>query len=310
MDAKMLVPQMERKGFSKAFSSVVTAASAMITPLIPPGIAMIIYGSIANVSIGRLFVSGIGVGLFLCLALMILVAVLSRLRDYKPIRTTRLTGREILRTTKPAILPLCIPLIIIGAIRAGIVTPTEAGSAAVVLAILLGIYYKELNWENFKKAACETVTSTSSILLIISAATVFSWVLTKERIPQQIADWLLLSIHNKYLFLLIVNIFLIIVGMFVEGNASMIILVPLLAPIAAKFGINEIHFAMMFIFNGAIGALSPPMGTLMFVTCGITKCPTKDFIKEAVPFYILLVVILLMLTYIPFLTTGLVDLVY
>ncbi|AEV30922.1 TRAP transporter, DctM subunit [Sphaerochaeta pleomorpha str. Grapes] len=310
MESKMLVPQMERKGFSKPFSTVVTATSSVITPLIPPGIAMILYGSIANVSIGKLFVSGLGVGTLLCVTLMVLVAVISKKRDYKPIRTEKLTRKEITTATKPAILPLCIPLVIIGSIRLGIVTPTEAGSAAVVLAIVLGVFYKELDFKSFKKAVTESVTSTSSILLIVAAATVFSWVLTKERIPQQLADWLIGTINNKYVFLLIVNVFLLVVGMFVEGNASMIILVPLLAPIAKAFGVNEIHFAMIYIFNNAIGALSPPMGTLMFVTCGITGCKTKDFIKEAVPFYLVMVLELFLLTYVPFFSTGLVDLLY
>jgi tripartite ATP-independent transporter DctM subunit len=310
MESKMLVPQMERKGFSKSFSTVVTATSSVITPLIPPGIAMILYGSIANVSIGKLFVSGLGVGTLLCVTLMALVAVISKKRDYKPIRTEKLTRKEITKATKPAILPLCIPLVIIGSIRIGIVTPTEAGSGAVVLAIILGIFYKELDFKSFKKAVTESVTSTSSILLIVAAATVFSWVLTKERIPQQLADWLIGTIDNKYVFLLIVNLFLLIVGMFVEGNASMIILVPLLAPIAKAFGIDEIHFAMIYIFNNAIGALSPPMGTLMFVTCGITGCKTKDFIKEALPFYLVMMLELFLLTYVPFFSTGLVDLLY
>lgn len=310
MDSKMLVPQMERKGFSKAFSSVVTATSSMITPLIPPGIAMILYGSIADVSIGKLFVSGIGVGLFLCGSLMLMVAWISKKRDYKPIRTEKLTKKEIMTATKPAILPLCIPLVIIGSIRAGIVTATEAGSAAVVLALILGLYYREMTWKNFKQAIMETVTSTSSIMLIVASATVFSWVLTKERIPQALAAWLVATIDNKYVFLFIINVFLLIVGMFVEGNASMIILVPLLAPIARAYGIDDIHFAMVYIFNNAIGALSPPMGTLMFVVCGITGCKTKEFIKEAVPFYWLLFVCLFILTYFPFMTTGLVNLVY
>lgn len=310
MQSKMLVPEMEKKGFSKPFSSVVTATSSMITPLIPPGIAMILYGSIANVSIGKLFVSGIGIGGLLCIALMGLVAVISNKRNYPRIREHRLGINEFINGAKPAIIPLMIPIVIIGAIRAGIVTATEAGSLAVFLAIILGIFYKELDMKNMMKSIKETVVSTSGIMLIVAAASVFSWILTKERIPQQLAEWLIATINNKYIFLFIVNIFLLIVGMFIEGNASMIILVPLLAPIAAAFGINEIHFAMMYILNNAIGALSPPMGTLMFVTCGITGCKTKDFIKEAVPFYVLLLVVLFIVTYIPFFSTALVNLLY
>lgn len=308
MEAKMLVPEMEKKGFSKEFSSVVTAASAMITPLIPPGISMILYGCIANVSIGDLFISGIGVGLLLCVSMMILVRFVSKKRGYAPMRTTRVSGGEFFRALKPAILPLLLPIIIIGGIRIGVFTATEAGAVAIVYAMLLGLVYREMRWKDLVQGFKETVCTTSSIMLIVAAAGVFSWVLTKERIPQQLTEWIVATIDNKYVFLLIVNIFLLIVGMFIEGNASMIILVPLLHPIAQAYGINEIQFAMTYIFNNAIGALSPPMGTLMFVTCGITGCKTGKFIKEAVPFYILLAINLLLITYVPVFSTGILTL--
>ena len=301
MEAKMLVPEMEKKGFSKEFSSVVTAASAMITPLI-------LYGCIANVSIGDLFISGIGVGLLLCVSMMILVRFVSKKRGYAPMRTTRVSGGEFVRALKPAILPLLLPVIIIGGIRIGVFTATEAGAVAIVYAMLLGVVYREMHWKDMVQGFKETVCTTSSIMLIVAAAGVFSWVLTKERIPQQLTEWIVATIDNKYVFLLIVNIFLLIVGMFIEGNASMIILVPLLHPIAQAYGINEIQFAMTYIFNNAIGALSPPMGTLMFVTCGITGCKTGKFIKEAVPFYILLVINLLLITYVPVFSTGILSL--
>ncbi|MCC8065759.1 MAG: TRAP transporter large permease [Clostridiales bacterium] len=310
MEAKMMVPEMEKAGFSKSFSTVVTAVSSMITPLIPPGIAMILYGCLANVSIGKLFVSGLGVGATLCIAEMVLTAVISKKRGYKPMRTEKITRQEFTKAAKPAILPLCLPVLLIGGIRLGIFTATEGGAVAIVYALLLGIGFKELKAKDMAVALKETVTTTASVMLIVSAAAVFSWILTREKIPQALTAWMMATISNKYVFLLAVNVFLIIVGMFIEGNASMIILVPLLAPIAASYGINEIQFAMVYIFNNAIGAFSPPMGTLMFVTCGITGCKTKDFIKEAVPYYILLVVVLLLLTYCPFFTTALVNLIY
>ncbi|MEA4842017.1 MAG: TRAP transporter large permease [[Clostridium] symbiosum] len=310
MEAKMLVPEMEAKGFSKEFSTVVTAASSMITPLIPPGIAMILYGCIANVSIGKLFMSGLGIGTLLCVSMMILVRFISVKRGYQPLYTEKVPTKEFIAAVKPAILPLCLPIIIIGGIRLGIFTATEAGAIAILYAVLLGAFYKELSLENTFQGLRETVCTTSSIMLIVAAASAFSWILTKERIPQQLTEWIVTTINNKYIFLLAINIFLLIVGMFIEGNASMIILVPLLAPIAANYGINEIQFAMIYIFNNAIGALSPPMGTLMFVTCGITKCKTAAFIKEAVPFYILLVIDLLVITYIPAVSTFLINILY
>ena len=301
---------MVKRGYSNEFSSVVTATSAMITPLIPPGIAMIIYGSIANVSIGKLFIAGFGPGILLTIALMVLVSIMSKRRHYMPLRDKRLPSREIFLSVKTAALPLMLPIVIIGGIRLGVFTPTEAGSVAIVYSLLLGIIYKEMSWEKFTTGLKETLINTASIMVIVGAASAFAWILTRERIPQMITEIVVTHISNKYLFLAIVNVFLLIVGMFIEGNAAMVVLVPLLAPMAYVYGIDEIHFAMVFIFNMAIGALSPPMGTLMFVTCSITKCPIGDFIKEAIPFYILLLICLCLLTYIPIFSTGIVRLVY
>ena len=311
MEARMLVPEMEKKGMSKEFSSVVTAASAMITPLIPPGIAMILFGSLANLSVGKLFVSGIGVGLLLCIGEMVTVSIISRKRGYAPTRKERLHWKQVAPVLKQAILPLILPVVIIGGIRIGIFTATEAGTVAVVYSIFLGLLYKEIDWNTIMKGLKETVISTAGIMMIIGAASALSWVLTKERIPQSITELMLQVTDNKYVFLLLCNLFLLFVGMFIEGNAAMIVLVPLLYPIATgTYGIDGIQFAMMFIFNMAIGSLSPPMGTLMFVVCNETKCKLSTFIKESIPFYIVLLVELFLFATVPVLTTGLVDLIY
>ncbi len=310
MEAKMLVPEMERRGFSRAFGSVLVATSAIITPLIPPGIAMIVYGSIANVSIGKLFVDGIGPGLMLCIALMLLVSLVSYKRNYRSSVKVDTSFKRVVKTFKGAFLPLCLPVIIIGGIRIGAFTPTEAGSVAIVYSLLLGLIYREMTFKNVLDGLKETVLTSGAIMLIVASASAFAWVLTKESVPQFFTNLFINYMDDKILFLLCVNIFLLIIGMFIEGNAAMIILVPLLVPLAKHFGIDEIHFAMVVIFNFALGALSPPMGTLMFVTCSITKVTMGNFIKEAMPFYVLLVACLLLLTFFPVLSTGLVSLVY
>lgn len=304
MEAKMLCPEMERKGFSKEFSSVVTAVSAMITPLIPPGIAMIVYGSVANVSIGNLFIAGIGPGLLLCVSMLWLNAQISKKRGYVPLRQTRVTGREFWQAFRPAILPLMLPVIIIGGIRIGAFTPTEAGAVAIIYALILGVVYRELSWQTFLKGIKETIVTTASIMIIIAAASGLAWILTREQIPQMLTNLIITLIDNKYIFLLAVNLFLLFVGMFIEGTAATIVLVPLLVPVARAYGIDDIQFGLTVIFNMSIGCITPPMGTLMFVTCGITKCKIKNFIREAVPYYILLVVCLLLITYVPWFTTG------
>lgn len=256
----MLVPEMERHGYSKQFSTVVTAMSSMITPLIPPGIAMILYGSIANISIGKLFIAGIGPGVLLCVAMMILVHFISKKRGYKPMRTERLTMKQAAPEIASAFLPLCLPVIIIGGIRLGIFTPTEAGAVAIVYSLVLGVVYKELKLKDIGTGLKETVATTASIMLIVGGASAFAWILTREQIPQQFTALVLGTIHNKYLFLFVIILFLIVVGMFIEGNAALIVLVPLLAPVAEAYGIDPIHFAMVYIFTMACGGVTPPMG--------------------------------------------------
>ena len=189
MEAKMLVPEMERHGYSKQFSTVVTAMSSMITPLIPPGIAMILYGSIANISIGKLFIAGIGPGVLLCVAMMILVHFISKKRGYKPMRTERLTMKQAAPEIASAFLPLCLPVIIIGGIRLGIFTPTEAGAVAIVYSLVLGVVYKELKLKDIGTGLKETVATTASIMLIVGGASAFAWILTRGRFHSSLRRW-------------------------------------------------------------------------------------------------------------------------
>ena len=310
MQSKMIVPEMVKRGFSLEFSSVITAMAAIITPLIPPGIALIIYGSIANISIGKLFVAGFGPGILLCILLMIMVSIISHKRNYKATRTEPITAQAFLSALRGAIPVLILPIVIIGGIRLGVFTPTEAGVVAIMYSIVLGLYYRELTWNIFLEGIKETVIASSSIMMIIAAASAFSWILTKEMVPRYFTQMVLTYITEPWQFLVIVNIFLLIVGMFLEGNAALIILIPLFAPIAAQLGIDPIHFAMVFIFNMAVGSITPPMGMLMFITCSVTKCKTGAFIKEAVPFYVLLLFAIIVMTTVPACSVGIVNLFY
>lgn len=310
MEAKLLVPEMERNGYSKEFSSVVTAVSAMITPLIPPGIGMIVYGSLANASVGRMFVAGISVGLLLMVAMMILNYIIAKKRGYKSIQEGKVSARQAVNVTKRAILPLCLPILIIGGIRIGVVTPTEAGAVAVVYSLMLGVAYRELTVKKVLQAFQETLRTTASIMLIIGAVSSIAWVFTNEKIPQTLLNFMVGHIDNKYVFLILVNLFLLVVGMFVEGNAAAVMLIPILAPIAMAYDINLIHFGMIWVFNMSIGSITPPMGTLIYVTCGVTGCTIKGFIKEAVPFFIMLLICLLLITFVPGISLGLVNLMW
>ena len=301
MEAKILVPPMERSGLSRPFSTVITAFSSTITPLIPPGIGMILYGTLSGASIGTMFMWGLGVGVIMCLSMIIFTEIIARRRGYTPYLQKRPTASEYRKSLKRSWPALLLPVVIIGSIRIGMISPSEAGAVAVAYSFVLGLCWKQWTWTRFKQAMKETAVTTGALMLIIGTAAIYSWILTKEQLPQKLAVFMLQYISNKYVFMLVVNIFLILVGMLMEGASATIILAPLLAPIASKYGINLVHFGMMMVFNMSIGGISPPVGTLMFVTCGVTKCKIRDFLKEAIPYFIYMIVLLLVITYVPFL---------
>lgn len=311
MQSKILVPEMVKRGYSPAFSAAVTAASALITPIIPPGIALIIYGYVGNVSIGRLFLAGVIPGILTCLVLMVSVHVMSVRRGYRPTRPRRARAGEILRSGHTALLALALPLVIIVGIRFGMFTPTEAGSVAVVYAFVLGtLVYREMKGAELKKALVESVGATANVMLIIAAASGFSKVLTWERVPHVITEAVTGAVSGPATFLLLANVFLLILGMFLEGNAALIVLTPILIPVAKAFGVDPVHFGVVFIFNLSIGTITPPMGTVMFTTCSITGVKIDEFLREAVPFWIALLVCLVIITYVPAVSLWLPRLVY
>lgn len=300
MEAKILVPPMEKSGLSKSFSTVITAFSSTITPLIPPGIGMILYGTLSGASVGSLFVWGFVIGIIMCVLMILFTEIIAKKRGYKPYLDKAPTGRQLLLSIKRSWPALMLPVVIIGSIRIGVISPSEAGAVAVAYSFILGLIWKQWTWDKFKSAMREAAIATGSLMLIIGTAAVYSWILTKEQIPQKLAAIMLCYISDKYVFMLMVNIFLLLVGMVMEGASATIILAPLLAPVAAKYGINLVHFGMMMVFNMSIGGLTPPVGTLMFVTCGVTKCKIKDFLMQALPYYIFTVTLLMIITYVPF----------
>lgn len=305
MQTKLLYPEMRKAGYSEGFSTAAIAASSLITPLIPPGIAMILFGFIGNVSIGKLFMAGIVPGLLCCIFLMVTVHILSKKYGYKPIRTTKVKPREVVIASKDAILALLLPVIIIGGIRIGMFSPSEAGAIAVLYALLIGWFYREAKLKDLKEPVVETVITTTSVLLIIAAGSALGWILTFERIPHMATEWMTGIIDSKLAFLIIINIFLLILGMFMEGNVLIIILTPLLLPMAIAFGIDPVHFGMIFLFNLFIGTLTPPLGTVMYTTCSIAGVKVEKFVKAMVPFYITLLILLILITYVPLISLWL-----
>lgn len=309
MICKVLVPEMVRNGYSRPFAAALTSASALLGPILPPGIGLIIYGFVSDTSIGKLFLGGMGPGVLLTILLMVTVDFIARKRGYKPSRTTRPSVKEVAVATKDAFWGLMLMVIIIGGIRYGIFTPTEAGAVTVVYSLLVGLAYRETSWQDIKAALLESARSNGSIMLILMASAGFAWILTWEGVAQDVTSLLMDFTANKYTFLMLINLFLLLVGMFLDGNAAIIVLTPLFMPTVHALGIDPVHFGITMIFNLSIGAITPPFGTTMFLTCNLSGVKLDDYIKEIWPFYLALLVTLAITTYYPPLSLILADMI-
>ena len=309
MQSKIVVPEMTKRNYGPGFSASITACSAIIAAIIPPGIALVLYGFISGTSIGKLFLAGIIPGILLSVILMVTVRVVSIRKKYQPSRLKKANAKEILTAAYDAFFGLLIPVIIVGGIRFGVFTPTEAGAIAVAYSLIIGFFvHKELKLKSIPLIINESVIATSVILLIICAASSFGYYLTWERIPIILAEFMTKLSSNPLAILLVINIFLLILGMFVEGTAALILLTPILVPITNSYGIDPVHFGIVFILNLSIAGATPPVGTLMFTTCSISNVKIEDYIREGYPFILATIFALLCITYFPIITLFLPNL--
>jgi len=304
MLTRMMVPEMEKRGYDRAFSCAVTAAGSLVTPIIPPGIALIIYGLIADVSIGKMFMAGVLPGILGAAILMLAAYMTCVRRGYKPSRERPLTGAEIRQTLGSAWTAVLLIVAILGGIRANIFTPTEAGAVAVTFVLIIGFFiYREMKVKHVMESLIETAKATSSVLLVIMASSALAWVFSMEQAGQSLATVISTITDNPYLFLLIINVVLLFLGMLIEGTALMIVLVPLLMPTVKAMGIDPIHFGIIIIVNLSIGTLTPPVGTVMLMVCNIAKVKVSDFTRQAASMYAGLFAFLLLVTYVPIIST-------
>lgn len=299
MICKVLVPEMNRNGYSRPFAAALTSASALLGPILPPGIGLIIYGFVSDTSIGKLFMGGMGPGVLCTILLMVAVDYVARKRGYKPTRSKMAGMKEIGKASMEAFWGLMLMVLILGGIRYGIFTPTEAGAVTCIYALIVGFAYKETSWADVKSALAESARANGSIMLILMASAGFAWILTWEGVAAETTELLMGISSSQTVFLLIVNVLLILVGMFLDGNAAIIVLTPLLMPTVHALGIDPVHFGIMMIFNLSIGAITPPFGTTMFLTCNLTGVKLDEYMREIVPFYIALGVTLMVTTFYP-----------
>ena len=305
----ILIPAMAKHGYPLPFAASLQATAAELGVIIPPSIPMILYGVSAEVSIGELFVAGIGPGILVAAALMVFVWVWCRWRGYG--KQDREGQLPFLVATRKAALALMMPVIILGGIYGGAFTPTEASIVAVFYALTVScLVYRELDWRGVYAVFRRSAISSAVIMLIIAMAGLFSFLLTRAGIPAQIGAWIISNFTNAWSFLLAVNAFLFVIGMFIETSASIIVLAPILAPVAATLGIHPVHFGMVMIVNLALGMITPPFGVNLFAACSVAKISLDQMIKPLIPFIGVILTCLMIVTYFPPLSMALRNLIY
>lgn len=295
---KMEIDAMRAEGYDDGFSCAITAASATIGPIFPPSIPMVIYSMLSGASVGALFMGGMVPGVLLAIALMVYIIIIAHKRNY-PV-SEKVGLHEFLRYTFNAIPAILTPVILLVGIYTGIMTPTEAGAVAGLYALIVAVFgYRVLKWDGFKQVLIDTVKATGTTSIMIGAATTISYIVAKEQVAITVATWITGFTDNKYLFLLIVNVAILILGMFIDTSVIQVVFIPILLPIAKAFGIDLVHFGLVVIFNMMIGLSTPPFGMLLFITSGISGTPLKDVIKEIWWPIVTMLIVLGIITYIP-----------
>jgi C4-dicarboxylate transporter DctM subunit len=302
----MLIRMMDKAGYSRSYAAALTASTAIVGPIIPPSIIMIIYALADDrVSVGALFMAGLIPGLLIAIAMCTVNWYISKQRNYKG-DNQHPTRKDMWLTTWKALPAILLPVIILGGMRAGWFTPTEASVVAVFYALLCGKYvYRTLEWKAVPNILFRSALLTASVLLIIGMSASFAWILTIEGVPQAVANWIAGMNLNVWTFLIVVNIFLLIFGIFIEPLPGVMVLVPILAPVAASVGIEPIHFAMIVIYNLTLGMITPPVGGLLFVTSNVSKVPLSELTRELKPFLWAHGIVLMLLTFVPALSNWL-----
>ena len=303
------IKAMRDAGYEQGFAVGITAASSTIGPIIPPSLPMVIYGVMASVSVGQLFVAGLIPGLLMGVILMVMITLLARRRGYP--RDAAFSLPVLGHTFKRAFLSLLTPIIIVGGIMSGAFTPTEAAIAAVVYALFLGgVVYRILTWRRLLKVSMETIETTAVILLIVAGASIFAWIMTSNQVTQHVVELLGPFADNPVATLIIINLVLIVVGCFMETIAAITILVPVLLPLAVASGVDPVHFGVIMVLNLMIGLLTPPVGMVLYVLSRVSGIPFETCMRGTLPFLVPLVIALLLVTFIPAISMWLPNLIY
>ncbi len=298
----MEIKAMREQGYDDGYSCAITAASAVIGPIIPPSIPMIFYAMLSGASIGALFLGGIIPGLIIGLALMGYTAIIAKKRNYP--EGVSLPAKEFIALTLRSIPALFSVAVLLGGIYSGVVTPTEAGALAAAYALLVSLFfYQAFSLKDLKQVLLNTVKAVGTLSLLVGCAYAFSYIVTIEQIPSTVAKLLLGITDNKYVMLLVINLMFLTLGMFIDTMAITLVFIPIVLPLINALGIDLVHFGVVIVINMMVGLTTPPFGMLLFITSGISKTPLKNIIREIVPMIYITVAVLFLLTYVPQLVT-------
>ena len=295
---KIMYPELLRGGYSKSFSGGLLASAGAVSLIIPPSITLIIYGSVTGVSVGSLFIAGIGAGLVMGLSSILYIYIYAKKHNIP--RDKKASKKELWETMRKAGWALLIPIIIIGGIYSGMFTPTEAAGVSAVYALAISFFvYKEMTFKKFYQICVESAITTAQVLVLVAAAQILGWLLTRGQVPQMIATFIAENISTPILFLLFFNILLLVLGMFIEGVAAIIVVAPLVFSAALALGIDPVHLGIIMIANLAIGMYTPPFGLNIFVTQTITNTNMKQMLPGLLTFLGFNLLALLIITYVP-----------
>ena len=302
--AQVMVPEMEKKGYSRGFATATTCAGALLAPVIPPSMLFVIFGVLAQISIGDMFIAGIVPGLLMAFAFICVIALLGYRYKYPP--GERLSRKQKLRNIGAAIPSLLVPIVMIGGILGGITTPTEAAAVGGLTAVLVGRFaHHEIRFDRMGDMLLRVAVNSAVVLALVAAAGVFGWVIVFEKIPQQLAVLLQQITTDPFTFMLLVTALLLAVGTVIDGIAALILLVPILLPVATQvYGINPYHFGVVICINLTLGLLTPPVGTALYVAARVTGATPAEILRPLMPFLVVTLLILILLCWQPYLVTA------
>jgi tripartite ATP-independent transporter DctM subunit len=311
MQSRMLGNEMIGRGMSKGFTAGVLSWGAILTPIIPPGLGFIIYGTIGQVSIGRLFAAGFLPAFLLWLGLAITVSIVANKRGYQPARTHRATAGEILAALKGGIWALLFPVILLLGLRFGIFTPSEIGAFAVIYAIFIGVVaYRKLKARSFREALEGSLSDVGAVMFLIALSAIFSYGIVLERVPELVSNAILNITDSLYGVMMLIVIFLLVCGFFIDATVLIIMLTPIFLPLVRDLGGDPVHFGVVFVVAATIGNFTPPVGAAMYAVCSILKVRIGDYARESLPLMLAVAVVTLVLIFIPDLVLFLPNLLF